>query len=306
VLEAPRCQIELPKSADLAAPLFIPDAVWERIPLAKRRLVILGPREAGLGAARDAAIILASELALRGVPQRDALAACVRIPFSPASTPERLVRKQFENFVQWAYKPPDGKPILTGCPASARVRSTGSGAGRLRGRFSAYCDSECERSCCILRGAREPEAVIASSPFSPVYSSTLWVPRSQAHLGPIAREVYRQLALLAAPRPSHPVHASSRYLSARTGFHYDAGHIRRLLKRMQQLELVSLIDRKHGIYRVHRRSAGWVERLETKLGTRRKVDGNRHAIAREQLYYLDWLNEWPDRETIVAGTGIAA
>jgi hypothetical protein len=290
--------------ADGGAVAALGDAVLREMPLAKLRLLREGSDQVGRHAARLSAIVIAAELRLLGVSEKDALATVFKMPFSPDSTPERKVRASFADAVRFAFHPPDGRPILSGCPGSARLGSTGSPASTLRRMFECHCDESCERTCPILRRARDPESVIAASPFAAVYRSSLWVSGGTgAKLGAVGREVYAHVAALSASHPGVPIRASSRWLSVRCGCRHSDRRIRDVLKRFHELGLVMLTNRRLGCRLVEVRSEEWVAALEDELGTRRETNARYVSVLRQRDDYLRYLNEWTDAEEMVAGTG---
>ena len=279
----------------------IPAALWERIPLAKQRLAHEGPMISGRRAAMDSALVIAAELRLQGVSEPVAQEACQHLCFSADSTPARLVRRQLRDSVRFAYAPRDGSPILTGCPASARVSTTGSPARSLRNVFAPYCDAQCCATCGILRSRRDPASVVLASSYRHVYTSSLWA--RGAGLNLIGRDLYARLAALAVAAKGDTVRASSRWLNGQTGHLHDSAHVRRVLKRMEQIGLITLLDRKTALRVVHVRPKSWVRRQEESLGTWRTRERNRQSDRRDQDAYLDYLCEWDDRDELVAGTG---
>jgi hypothetical protein len=289
--------------AESSAIAALGEEVLRQMPLAKLRLLREGSDQVGRHAARHSAIVIAAELRLLGVSEKDALPAVLEMPFSPGTTSERKVRGSFADAVRFAFHPPDGRVILSGCPAVARLGSTRSPASTLRRMFECHCDESCERTCPILRRARDPESVIAGSPFATVYRSSLWVSGTGAKLGAAGREIYAHVAALSATHPGVPIRASSRWLSVRCGCRYSDRRIRDVLKRFHELGLVTLTNRRLGCRLVELRPDEWVAALEDELGTRREADARYHNALRQRDDYLRYLNEWTDAEEMVAGTG---
>jgi hypothetical protein len=270
------------------------------MPRAKRRLLIEGPLDAGRDAFRDAVIIVAGELRLNDVSEEDAVAACKTIPFAADSTPRHKVLKSVRDFVRWTYNPPDGKPLLTGCP-SAPHHSLSTGTSRLRKRFEPYCDAECQRTCSMRRATLMPALVLAGSAYVPILESTLWT--SRKGLGASGKAVWEMLAALAVVSGGEDVQASSRFLTLKLGGQYPARTVGELLTKLQEWGLVTLLNKQKGNRLVHVRDADWVRKLEVECGTRAAAAHNRASAARESLEYTLWLNEWDDANELVAGCG---
>ena len=275
---------------------------WRKLPLAKQRLAAEGPLETGHGAARDAVLIVAAELRLHGVTENTAAQAVQAIPLADTPGKQRHMRRQFPEFVRWAYNPPDGLPVLTGCPKAPR-HSNMTGMSRLRERFAPYCDDACGRTCRIRRACNAPATALIESPFENVWNSTLWV--RGAGLGPGGRDVYEVVAALAANSPDHeePVQAASRWIATRLGHIVGQSNVRDLLKKMDSLGLVTCEDRRQGLYRVRPLTDGQIAQLEAHLGTAEKVAERQRDVEREWLGHREWLNAWDDAEELVGGTG---
>jgi hypothetical protein len=283
-------------------PTGVDRATWTNLPLAKRRLATEGPVESGHAAARDAALVVAAELRLHHVAEELALHVVREMPLLDLPGKQRHYRKQFPKFVRWAYAPPDGRPLLTGCPRSPR-HSEQSGVAHLRDRFAPYCDNDCARTCRIRRASHVPAAALPDSPFEPVWNSSIWV--RGGGLGAAGKDVYEILAALATTSPdaSSPVWAASRYLATRLGHIVGQSNVRTLLRKMDSLGLVTLEDARRGLYRVHTLTEEQVADLEAFLGTAEKVQERQRDVDREWLAHREWLNEWDDADAMVAGTG---
>jgi hypothetical protein len=233
-------------------------------------------------------LILAAELRLHGVPEDEAVTIVRRMPLD-AMTPgeQNRHRRGVAGIVRWAYNPPGGIPILTGCPRA--FRNDASQTGRLRGLFEPYCDDACKKTCCMLRGNRIPATALPGSPFENVWESSLWV--SGAGLGNDGKTLYEVLAALAVAQTeaNEPVWATSRYLARRLGHQIEARQIRRLLERMDSLGIITLEDRKKGTRHVRELSGEQVSELEAHLGTAEKVRERQLEVEREQAAFREWM-----------------
>jgi hypothetical protein len=217
-------------------------ARWEKMPLSKRRLATLGPVGSGQEAARMAAIIVAAECKAAGMTLDVAKRIALEMPFVTGATPRRKVLKQVARAVErFAYSPPNGQPILTGCCRDPR---TGSGAplGRtLRGYMAPYCDAACAATCPMLRAVRFPSTAIGDTPYKHIDDSDLW--QHGSGYGEAGQFAWRTLALLAELTTDRVVEASATYICQRSGGKYSDDHLRRVLKLMSEDGLVPVIGR---------------------------------------------------------------
>jgi hypothetical protein len=149
---------------------------------------------------------------------------------------------------------------------------------------------------------------VTRSPFRLVAHSSLWTPRNARRpskgLGPIAREVYYQLAAVAADAPaSRPIALTVPQLAARL----DHRHSERVLTgSLRLLARTGLIRRRtRGRILVRKLTADQVAALEHRLGTRHVVDDNHASILRERDDHAHHRGEWTDAQRLVAGTSWA-
>jgi hypothetical protein len=277
----------------IAPPKTIPSAAWLRMPLAKRRLAAEGPADAGTDAARYAAITVAAELRLHGLSEEEAWAVVREMPFTTGSTPRHRVKKQLRRSVAFAYHPPDGQQILSGCCQDPRPR-IGTATGRtLRPTFAAYCDEECARTCPMLRAIRNPGGALAGTDYEPLDLSDVWT--HGTGLGLAGRRVWRTLALLALARGTDEIEGASRYVCLKLEGALGDRHIRTLLARMHALGIVTLLNKRTALRRVHVLDTDAVVELEVRLGVAGRRDANiRHARTQTDTF-RDWLAERLDR-----------
>jgi hypothetical protein len=287
----------------LVLPSCVSASVWERVPLAKRRLASLGPLDVGRAAMGDAVVIVAAELRAQKVPEDVALVVCLAIPFETDSTPAGKVRKSVGDWVRWAYNPPDGKPILTGCPGAARHTGIAAPTGRLRGRFSGYCDAECKRTCPIRSATLTPALVLVGSDYSPILGSTLWT--SRMGLGATGKAVWERVAAMAVAADSENVLASQRFLTIKMDGQFPNRTIGNALTNLETAGLVTMKNPRTGERTIHVRGAKWVADAERARGTRAGATANIHTASRESVDYMLYLNQWEDEEELLAGCGPA-
>lgn len=282
-------------------PAPIPTNVWRQLPLAKQRLAVEGPTQRDHGGTRDAVIVLAAELRIAGATQEEALEVVREMPLDVPPNKERHYRKQYAAFVAWVYDPPDGIPILTGCPRS-KSRSQAQQTSRLRSTFKPYCDAECAKTCPIRRGGAVPATALLGSPFENVWGSSLW---ASTQLGMEGKAIYERLASLAAvgKTAEEPVWASRRYIASRLGYQVTQTTITRRLTVMASLGLIALTNKRKGLYTVHKLTDEQVVELEAFLGTREKVTDRERDAKLESLAFAEWAWEWDDSDEMLAGVG---
>jgi hypothetical protein len=301
IAERPRTLLPIGFDIGPKRPAGVDRQTWRKIPLAKRRLIAEGPLDRDHAGIYDSVLILAAELRLHDVAEEDALAVALTMPLDVPPGKERRERRQFAAAVRWAYNPPNGVPLLTGCPR-ATCHSGAPDRSRMRSRFAAYCDDACAKTCTIRRGSAAPQVVLVDSPFWNVISSSLWADRG---LGPEGRAIYELLAALAtvSPDPDAPVWASRRYIAGRLNYLVSQTTITRRLAVMRSLGLATLANKRRGLYTVHRLSDEQVEELEAFRGTSEKVAERQRDAERESLEYAEWTFEWDDAEDLIRGTG---
>jgi hypothetical protein len=135
----------------------------------------------------------------------------------------------------------------------------------------------------------------------PILESTLWT--SRKGLGASGKAVWEMLAALAVVSGGEEVQASGRFLTLKLGGQYPARTVGELLTKLQEWELVTLLNKRKGSRIVHVRGADWVRNLEAERGTKTAAAQNRASAARESLEYTLWLKEWDDADELVAGCG---
>lgn len=279
----------------MTPPPGIPPEAWDRFPLAKRRLVVEGPGDGGGLAVFETLLIAAAEARRAGVSQEDAEQLCRTIPFDATESGKlRKKLRELPRIVRLAYNPRDGEPVLTGCPRDP-VHSGNPHTSRLRARFASFCNDECARSCPILRAARDTCGNLTTSPFAAVYHSTLWADGVKLGLGLRGRLVYERLASLALGAPDHTTRASQRYVASKLGDLTTSQTVGKKLRTMQQLGLVTLLDKRTGLRQVHALSPAQVRELEENYGTLAKVEERQRVRRAESDAYAEWIAEEADR-----------
>lgn len=258
---------------------------------AKRRLIEDGPTAPGTDESRMAVVAIAAELRAQGVSEADTLAyvsSRLRL-FETGSTHGRALLRQLERSVHFAYHPKDGTAILSGCCRDPRSRTGSLGTGALRATFERYCDEECARVCPILRSIRNPERSLYGTPYEALEQSNLW--NYGTKLGEAGRLAFQMIALLALASDSTEVKASRRFLCMKSDGRFSQSAFGRALKRLDELEIVTLLSRGDALRRIEPWSPEWVLELETALG----VAGTREAHIREARQgsdgYLNWLHD---------------
>jgi DNA-binding transcriptional ArsR family regulator len=275
---------------------------WQRlVPHAKRRILTDGPPFTGHDALRIAVIVVAAELASLDVSEQDALTICASIPFTPGRTPESRVRKQIPAFVRWAYSPPDGIPILTGCPRAAdRYGSTDSPRGRLKAIFEPYCDDDCF-PCPIFLARSTPELTLIGSKYEPLLISHIWMSHRQGGLGAETRQVWMTLAAIAEASGQDVIEASSHYIAHRLGGKVASRTVRHHLSRLGSHGLVETTHRKKGWRRIVAFDQAAVDALEQTLGVLEAARWNRVEANWDSLRKAIEAPEW-DVAAELAGT----
>jgi hypothetical protein len=263
--------------------------LWGGAAPAKRRLALEGPLDPGTDAARRAAIVVAAELKVQGAPIETAQAIVQEMPFTPGNTPERKVRRQLIRSVRWAYNPPDGQPVLTGCCRDTRPHCRTQTA-RLRQVFEPYCDEECERSCPMLRASRNPVGSLHGTPYEPIIVSDIWT-NSGGGFGTNGERVYALIAGLAVVSGTDKIRVSSRFLTMKLEGRITSSQIRRILKKMGECGLVPLLYRPTALRHVPALTLEEIVSLEKRLGVYGAHDANIREARRESDDYLSWLAE---------------
>lgn len=256
---------------------------------AKRRLIVEGPTRPGTSAARMAAIAIAAELRIQGVSEADVLAYVTsRLElFETGSTVGRQLARQLERSVRFAYHPPNGEPILSGCCRDPRPRAGGAATGALRASFEPYCDEECKRVCPLLRTILNPDRSLHGTPYEALEGSSLWL--QGGGLGEVGRVATQLIAAKALALSTTDVQASSRYLCLKSGGRWSARHFRRALAALDRHELISLLDKRTGLRRLLPRDQEWIESLEARTGVAGKRAAHIAEARKESDGYLDWL-----------------
>jgi hypothetical protein len=274
-------------------PKSISPAAWARMPLAKRRLAVEGPTAVGTDAARHAATAVAAELRLHGVTEEEAWAVVREMPFTTGTTPRHKVKKQLRRSVAFAHHPPDGQEILSGCCQDPRPRAGTMSGGTLRRTFAAYCDEECARTCPMLRAIRNPGGALAGTVYEPLDLSDVWT--HGTGLGLAGHRVWRTLALLALARGTNEIEGASRYVCLKLEGALGDRHIRTLLARMHAHGIVTLLNKRTSLRRVHALDANAVAELEERLGVAGKRDANIRQARSQSDAYRDWIAELFER-----------
>ncbi len=258
--------------------------------LAKRRLAVEGPLLPGTNAVLLGSIAVAAELRLQDVPQDVAEEIVLKMPLEATSTnPVRRLRKQQRRGVAFAYHPPDGQAILSGCCRDPRPRTGNHSTSSLREQFVGYCDDDCEATCPMLRAIRSPDRALWGTPHEPVVRSNLWV--QGGGLGAAGRDVYCLVAAQAIVRGTEEVQASSRYVTMKLDGLYSDRHVRRMLSALDTHGLITLRRKRTGLRRVETVSSEDLVKLEEHLG----VAGRRSQNVKEARLgsdaHADWLAE---------------
>ena len=147
-----------------------------------------------------------------------------------------------------------------------------------------------------------PATMLLGSPFENVWNSSLW---ASTQLGMEGKAIYERLASLAAlgKNAEEPVWASRRYIASRLGYQVTQTTITRRLSVMASLGLVTLRNKRKGLYTVHMLTDEQVEGLEAFLGTREKVSERERDAKLESLAYAEWTWEWDEADELLAGVG---
>ena len=260
--------------------------VIARMPRAKLRLAQEGPTEGGTDAARTAAVAVAAELRLLDISEQDALALVTKhMPYIPGATPHSRVIRQLARSVRFAYRAP--APILSGCCRDPRPHSGNHGTGKLRAAFAAYCDDECARTCPMLRGIKNPERTLLGTLYAPLDQSSIWL--HGGGLGNAGHTAFRLVALLALASGTEDVQASGDYLCMKSNGAYSASHLRRVLKRLHEHQVVTLLERRTGLRRIHAHDEAWIADKERELNVAGVRERNIADARRHSDEYHDWL-----------------
>ena len=246
------------------------------MPRAKRRLFDEGPALYGHMAALMSVSILAAELRLHGVAQKDALAYLIDGFDDGYHHKERERRRIFKTGVAWAYK--QDPPILTGCPRNSLSQGD---TNRLRANFATYCDDACQAECRILRGARVPETALIGSAYEPLLLSTIW-----AVLGAAPYLVWRRMASLAVVDQNHGVtQASIRWLVT---------NLNGTLSRYQVKRSHALLI-EHGLVRMYRHRAGKKQVIALSVRQVERLEDELQSTQRAKNRVADAVHEMEDR-----------
>ncbi len=261
---------------------------WKRMPLAKRRLLTDGPLTPGRDAFRLAVVAIAAELRLQGVEQEAAEGICAGMPFTEGATPRRKVVKSVKTWVQWAYHPPDGQPILSGCPRTGRT-SGSERSSRLRSTFADHCDTACAQSCPAMRLHAMPELALIGTAYEATLLSRIWMSKKAGGLGPEARQVYAILASIAVVERSEKVHASSGYVCRRLGGEWPAATLRRRLTRLRHHGLIKTLNKHTGLHWIPPLSDEALAALEDTLGVNEAarwnvIEANWDSLRKAELW----------------------
>lgn len=251
--------------------------------LAKRRLAEHGPSTDSTDEARGAALIVASELRLQGESQSAALTTIRGMPVHGCRPPARLVR-QLERSVAFAYSTPS--PILTGCCRDPREHTGSKATEEMRRTMAPYCDDECARTCPMLLSILNPHRALVGTPYESLDRSAIWL-----HGGGLSRaghDTFQLVALLAVAQGAEEVFASGDYVCMKLQGTYTPQHIRKVLKRLHDAEIVTLLDKNTGLRRVHALSDEQVAALEHGLG----VDGIRERNVAEARKHSDAYHDF--------------
>lgn len=278
--------------SDPPAPRGIPQATWERMPLAKRRLVAYGPMTPGRDALRTAVIVIAAELALQAVPQDVAEKVCLTMDFETGATARSKLRKSIPDWVKWAYHPKSGTPVLSGCPQTGR---TGSEQGRkLREAFEGYCNDGCALTCASFKLNRMPELNLLGTDYEAILTSALWMPAQSGGLGSETKQLYAIVASSAVAESTNTVQASSTYLTSRVYGQYSSRSIRRYMARLRKHGLVRLMNKHTGEYWIEPMS---MDALTTLCATLGVTEAARWNVIEANYESLRKAEEWPTWDT---------
>lgn len=251
---------------------------------AKQKLATHGVTAAGTDEARFAALVVAAELRLQGVSEDDAQRTVARMPVLGASPPRRLLR-QMQNSVNRAYTA--DPPFLSGCCRDPRPRTGSAFTSKLRGTFAAYCDDECARTCSMLRAIRNPDRSLLTTPYEPLERSNLWL--NGGGLGNAGQLAFRLIAQLAVALDTTDVQASGNYICMKSNGAYSPQHLRKALGKLHDEGIVTLLDRRTGLRRVHARDETWIAAKEQELGVHGKRERNVAEARKHSDEYRDWL-----------------
>jgi hypothetical protein len=232
-------------TASSPPPKGIPQHVWLRMPLAKRRLLVLGPLEPGRDNFRTAVIVIAAELALHGVSEDAAGKVCSGMAFETGVTLPSKVRKSIPDWVKFAYHPPSKTPIMSGCPQTGRGNS--ERGTRMREAFQGYCNEGCAMTCASFKLNAMPELNLVGTDYEPVLTSALWMPAKSGGLGMEAKRLYSIIASVAVAESTNTVQASSTYLTGRVGGQIAARTIRRHMARLREYNLLRTMNKHTGL-----------------------------------------------------------
>lgn len=280
-----------PDFGDPTAPKAL-RAVWTKIPLAKRRLLAYGPLSPGRASFQTACVVIAAELALHGIEQEVAVTACEDMPFTADTTPREKVLKSVAAWVKWAYHPPSGTPIMSGCPRSGRT-SGGVDTSRMRDSFRAYCEGGCQMTCSSFRLNAMPELNLVGTAYESAIISHLWMPvQSAGGLGSEARRLYAIIASMAVAEGSDKVRAASTYLIRRVGGDMSSRTVRHHLAKLKQHGLIRTLNKHTALIYVPPLSDDQLSRLLAQLGVHDAARWNVIAANHESLRKAEEFPSW--------------
>lgn len=268
-------------------------AAWERMPLSKRRLAVMGALEAGTQAALSTAIIIAAEAKAQDLPFPVAEKLACQIKYQTGRTHRHRVLRQLKRGAAFAYEPPNGQPVLSGCCRDPRPRSPRSGAatGRMRSLMAPYCDEACAKTCPMLKAIRHTQLAVAETDYANVLDSSIF--QTGSGLGESGRAAYELLALLATLNPERNVAASAGYLVYKSGGLFTREAFQKALKALNEWGLAPIVGVEKKLHTAIRhvpvQTDQMIRALEIKLGVAGKRKRNMSDAARSAERYQDWL-----------------
>jgi hypothetical protein len=141
----------------------------------------------------------------------------------------------------------------------------------------------------MLRAIRIPERTLSETEYAHIDASDLWMAGSG--YGEAGRQAYRQLAMLALLDPKRQVTATSTYLCMKLEGRYTDDHLRKVLRRMSDDDLVPVVEKNGN--RVLRHVPVLSPEELTELERRLRVAGKRRSNVREarrkQNEYHDYV-----------------
>jgi hypothetical protein len=281
-------------------PKGIPLHIWDRIPLAKRRLLTYGPMTPGRDAFRDAVVAVAAELSLHGITEEVAVRICRKMPFVTGATSDLRVRRGTTAFVRWAYHAKDGEPVYSGCPRITHT-SGNEETSRMRGAFEPFCDAECAATCAAFAYNVMPETKLLGTEYFPAISSAIWTSPRQGGLDKDARTIYAVMASIAVATKSDTVWASANYITQRLDGALNTRMIGRRIVQLRSHNLLVLRNKHRGEYWVPVPSPEFLEALEVRLGVSEARRWNRREAAWQSLRKAEMFPTWSVEEALGSG-----